>query len=559
MTAIKKAKFPEHIGINFYSDPEVFTFADAIYVCGYNHFDNLMGVFTREGYLIPQAAFHHQSPSIPKGHPNWTDPAIAASYPAIDAAVFAGHVHDQYGHFITEFISRLWAIKEVRTNEKILVRCARGLDEVFTFKWAIELFDLLGLTKDDFICPDHPIRIRKLIVPAPAFTEQGYCYRRMAEYCHTIGDRAMERLDEQKLLKDKDIYVSRSQLICGTVKIDNEIELERHLRDLDFEIIYPEQLSINEQISLFRNNNIVVGPVGSALHTSIFTPAPCGIALNVKSAVDSNFLMMDGVNEAQIDYIQSDNIVEAEEKDVNYYETKTIRDVESFAQTISDSVREKRNNFYIPNMGRFPLSSHVDVKFYDLLTHEGAIVKLDPRTGYLSSLDDRFFKNLVLATFIDGDRERAFLVSGEEKMVNIVIHDTSLTGLAIPVDIIENEGGTYAFFMPENQRYLQAIPISQGGWVQNKALKILEWERFNLKEKTAFSPKPGSEIARLLSVMAGLMLPDKPFHLDFYLNQIPEVVSHIVNVKNKMEYLRGDDTLIVNHARTAREVETALP
>lgn len=88
---------------------------------------------------------------------------------------------------------------------------------------------------------------------------------------------------------------------------------------------------------------------------------------------------------------------------------------------------------------------------------------------------------------------------------------------------------------------------------------MLAREQFYLEEKTAFSPKPGSEIARLLSVMAGLMLPDKPFHLDFYLNQFPEVVSHIVEVKNKMEYLLGDDTLIVNHARSAREVGTVLP
>lgn len=93
---------------------------------------------------------------------------------------------------------------------------------------------------------------------------------------------------------------------------------------------------------MFRNNNIVVGPVGSAFYTSIFTPTPCGVALNVKNAVDSNFLMMDGVNEAQINYIQSGNIVDAEEKDANYYETKTIRDVESFAQTISDLFREKK-------------------------------------------------------------------------------------------------------------------------------------------------------------------------------------------------------------------------
>lgn len=559
MTEIKKASFPKRAGMEFYSDPEIFSFSDAIYVCGHGHYDGVMGVFTREGYLIPQTAFYHQSPSILKGQPIWTDPVIARSYPVIETAIFAGHIHDQYGHFITEFISRLWAIKDIRKNEKLLVRCARGLDEVFTFRWAIELFDLLGLTKDDFICPDHPIRIRKLIVPAPAFAEHGYSYRRMAEFCHALGDRAMERLEGESLLKDRNIYISRSRLVCGTVKIDNERVLERYLKASGFEIIHPEQLSVHKQISSFRNNNIVVGPVGSAFHTSIFTSAPSGIALNMKSAVDSNYLMMDGVNEAHIDYIQSDDIVDAQVKDGNYYETKTIKNVEGFAKTIADIAEGKRRRFFIPNMGRFPISTPIDVKFYVVMSHDGSVIKLDPMTGYLSSCEDRRFIKLLLAIFHEGDRERAFFISGEDKLVGITMHDSSAAGLAVPVDLVENEAGRYSFFMPEDQRYLCALPASQGGWLSARATEILAWEKFDLAEKRAFSPKPGSETARLLSVMAGLLLRNKPFHLDFYLSQIPEVVSHITDMKNKMEYMHGDDALTVRHARSAREVEAALP
>lgn len=555
---IKKANFPKHMGMKFYSDPEIFSFSDAIYVCGYGHYDGVMGVFTREGYLIPQAAFYHQSPSILKNQPIWTDPIIAKSYPVMETAIFVGHIHDQYGHFITEFISRLWAIKDIRKNEKLLVRCARGLDEIFALRWAIELFALLGLTKDDFICPDHPIRIHKLIVPAPAFAEHGYAYRRMAEYCHTLGDRAMKRLRGDAVLKDKNIYISRSQLVCGTVKIDNERALENQFEALGFEIIYPEQLSIDMQISSFRNNNIVVGPVGSAFHTSIFTSAPCGVALNMKSAVDSNYLLMDGINEACIDYIQSDDIVDAQDKDGNYYETKTIENVEGFAQIISNIVEGKRRHFFIPNMGRFPISTPVNVEFYDVMSHDGSVIKLDPLTGHLSSCDDRRFIKLLLVIFHEGDRERAFFIPDGEKLVGIKIHDSASSGLAVPVDLIENDVGRCSFFLPEDQRYLCALPASQGGWLSARATEILAWEQFYLEEKTAFSPKPGSEIARLLSVMAGLMLPDKPFHFDFYLNQIPEIVSHIVEVKNKMEYLRRDDTLIVSHARSAPEVETIL-
>jgi len=543
-TVLEKARFPAHTGTNFYSDPEIFVFEDAIYVPGLNHFDNLMGVFTREGYLIPQAAFYHYSPSLLKGQPGWTDPVVAQSYPVIETAIFAGHIHDQYGHFITEFISRLWAIKDIRTTEKLLVRCARGLDEVFTFQWAIELFDLLGLTKDDFVCPDHPIQVRNLIVPAPAFAEQGYCYRRLAEYCHELGDRAMQKLEGKELLKNKNIYVSRSQLVCGTVKIDNELVLESHMRNLDFEIVYPEKLSVYEQIALFRNNNIVVGTVGSAFHTSIFTPAPRGVAFNMKSAVDANFLMMDGINEASIDYVQSDNFVDSEERDGNYYETKTIKNIEDFAIAVFSLVEKKRNLFFIPNMGKFPVSSHVDIKFYDVRSHDGLIVKLDPRTGKLSSAEDNFFKKVILSVISDGKNKKAYFVSGEENAINIHISHTSLSGLAVPVELIENEEGNYSFFIPENRHYICALPISHGGWLQGTSLEILPWEKFGLEEKINFSPTTGSQIARLYALIAAITQNNQPFNSDFYLNQMPEIFSNIMNMKNKMLFLSYSSCLI---------------
>lgn len=232
----------------------------------------------------------------------------------------------------------------------------------------------------------------------------------------------MKRLAGEAVLKDRNISISRSQLVCGTVKIDNERALESHLKALGFEIIYPEQLSFDMQIFSFRNNNIVVGPVGSAFHTPIFTPAPCGVALNMKNAVDSNYLMMDGINEACIDYI-------------------TVR----------------------PNMGRSPVSTPVNVKFYDVMSHDGSLIKLDPLTGHLSSCDDRRFMKLLLAIFYEGDQERAFFISNGEKLVGITIHDSASSGLAVPVDLVENGAGWCSFFLLEDQRYLCALPASQGG------------------------------------------------------------------------------------------------
>ena len=73
------SSLPASTGSVFFSDPGVHEYRDAIYASGHNYFDGLHGVFSREGFLIPQAAFHHQMPPITKHQPQWIDPVPRAA------------------------------------------------------------------------------------------------------------------------------------------------------------------------------------------------------------------------------------------------------------------------------------------------------------------------------------------------------------------------------------------------------------------------------------------------------------------------------------------------
>ena len=68
----------------------------------------------------------------------------------------------------------------------------------------------------------------------------------------------------------KYIYVGRKEVTSEGRILDNENELLEQITSLGFKKIYPEDYSFEEQISIFYNARIVLGPSGSALLNCIF-------------------------------------------------------------------------------------------------------------------------------------------------------------------------------------------------------------------------------------------------------------------------------------------------
>ncbi|GAN61340.1 hypothetical protein ACI01nite_03680 [Acetobacter cibinongensis] len=514
-------------GANFYSLPEVSTFKDAIYECGLGHFDGLSGLFTKEGYLINQAAFFHHHPSETKGQPSWINPQSAKTYPVIETAIFAGHLHEQYGHYITEFLSRIWFLKKLNIKAPILVRSFKDLNEIFSYQWARDLFSLLGLEKKDFLCPDSPLRIKELLVPDALFAEQGYCYQHMAEFCHELGDMALSHLSEETITKNKNIYLSRSDLICGTIKIDNEKEFENELSKLGFLILHPEKLSIYEQISLFRNNNIVVGVLGSAFHTSIFTPAPEGVAINMKDFPDINYLAMDGINSSRIDYVVYDGLAPSTAPDYNFYATKTIRKPHQAASDIYEFVSKKREKFFIPNMGKRSTGYEVNSRFYKIKTRENYYVKIDSRTGNVCVDENKFTHDAVL---FELDKKYNFLLSNHENITNVSLMGVAHSGPALSLTVFHNTDGKISLYDPNLDKYVCSLPRDQGGHLKCDAKKILPWEIYSLEkiEKKEIS----NSVDIICSIIALVFSNESWGNADYYINKYRDIFCYVYYLKN---------------------------
>lgn len=112
-------------------------------------------------------------------------------------------------------------------------------------------------------------------------------------------------------LSDQPVFLSRSRLKGGVSKLVNEEEFCHRLDREGVEIVYPEMLSFDEQIGLFRGRRFVTGLAGSAMHTSVFAPRGDKLTLSLGPKLLSNQSLLDNASGgSSIDFYPDDIVQE---------------------------------------------------------------------------------------------------------------------------------------------------------------------------------------------------------------------------------------------------------
>ncbi len=170
--------------------------------------------------------------------------------------------HSNYYHWLTEAILRIWMVMD-KTNEMILMlpsfdqlpNVAIESLQIFTFK------DIIYLPKS------KSALVRKLCMPElkpdlPTFIPEAlWSLREM--YCnHTKAKR------NTNLALGKLIYISRKK--AANRKIVNEAEVISVLEANNFSIVYCEDYTFFEQVSIFSNAKCLVSGHGAGLTNMLF-------------------------------------------------------------------------------------------------------------------------------------------------------------------------------------------------------------------------------------------------------------------------------------------------
>lgn len=191
---------------------------------------------------------------------------IPEQIPYVDEnVIYGGFLMPQYGHFLIESCSRLWYyLKHNPNNYKIVF----STKEKYPPHFIIEFFELLGIPQDKIIYVSSHMRFKKVILPEMAACKMAYgnsdCFQMFKEEFLLPFKKVKEKIKSKGFEK---VYLSRSKF-NGTSCGEEEIEIE--FRKQGFQIVYPEQLPLYEQIAILKDCTFLAGVDGSVLLNCLF-------------------------------------------------------------------------------------------------------------------------------------------------------------------------------------------------------------------------------------------------------------------------------------------------
>jgi hypothetical protein len=217
--------------------------------------------------------------------------------------LYLSGVSNHWGHFLTEGISRMWAPWE--HAETRALRCLSHYPYPRSGSVAAYL-SAVGLPPEQLLHFDKPIRIEQCFIPAPSFSNRAEAYSVHLRHSQLVALKSGHA--ESAIASSRPVYLSRSQLGAGSGRrIRAELELEQSLASLGASIVYPERLTLSEQITLFNTHRVFIGCVGSAFHGLSLALAPKKATLHVLCEIlpNPNYLMFDAMLGCASNYVQA--------------------------------------------------------------------------------------------------------------------------------------------------------------------------------------------------------------------------------------------------------------
>lgn len=223
-----------------------------------------LGLIGRLGNTALNALNHYFAWSpLPDAEPE----SLAGQYYYLDLE-YSRH----FGHFMTEAVPRLYAWDEVKAKNpdlKILISSPTAEGKLLPYQSA--LLEAYGIGESDIHIFKGPVRLDSLFAPMPLFHNMKYVHPMLRETFERLG----KYLDRGRSPFGDRIFVSRRSGMWRECL--NMEELETLFVRHGFRVIYPEDLSLQEQATAFANAKVAAGYIGSGLYSAMFSAQPMDI------------------------------------------------------------------------------------------------------------------------------------------------------------------------------------------------------------------------------------------------------------------------------------------
>jgi hypothetical protein len=173
--------------------------------------------------------------------------------------VFGGYIIPQFGHFIIESLGRLPSITLEFGNTPIIF-FAYGTKSTTLLEWQSDLFRVLGV-ENEILILDEVTYFENLLVPTLHF------HQNLRPFGDKVGRQWVKsRVEPSSTHDGQSIYVSRSKLPDKLGRFENEQWLEKVLVHFGYKIVHPQEISVDEQVTLYRDAKNIIVAESSAIH-----------------------------------------------------------------------------------------------------------------------------------------------------------------------------------------------------------------------------------------------------------------------------------------------------
>lgn len=180
-----------------------------------------------------------------------------------EEVIYLGYFIKQWGHFLVDFIPRLWWLVNNYDNQKIIY-LARDSKSIIDGNY-LRLLELFGIHKDRIECIHSITSFKKIIIPEMSINRpDSYS----SEYLKII-DRIVEKTPDITLNYEK-VYFTRTKLKKACNSELGEIDVESFFKKNGFKVLAPEKCSLELQINIFRKCKEIASLSGTIPHNIVF-------------------------------------------------------------------------------------------------------------------------------------------------------------------------------------------------------------------------------------------------------------------------------------------------
>ncbi len=295
--------------------------------------DQSWGLYDAEGRLIEAAAYLRDGRLVGQ---SWSVDleTLAVTDAPPGPYLYGGNMIDHFGHFLISTLSRYWlGVEEDLSSYKILCHGQGVPQDWWAHTFIRDIFSAVGLGVDNFVVFKTPTRLQDIIVPRSSAEEHKYVHAIYAQWCNQVGRSLLDGHDLTP--NPRPIWFSKTKLSVGVQGLVNEADLTSKLSGRGVEIIYPEELSIVDQVKLYATRPVIMGTVGSAFHTSALWPSGAKLlCVKLYGDVNSNYAITDFSNRNDVHYIEAEVRPASESSVRRFWDSMELVNIDEVFETL---------------------------------------------------------------------------------------------------------------------------------------------------------------------------------------------------------------------------------